>query len=208
MPRKNTINSLYDDDPKPFTKKSLIEDDSTDLYREIEFGFSIEDSLIYFHGDVMLGNLFDLVSKCRIILQNREENDASPITILINSNGGDVYEALGIIDYIQSLPVLVNVIARGRAMSAAALILCCATGLRGASSNTTIMVHEASAEIFGKSGDIKANADHIDILEEEFYKLLASKSNQDEDFWRKACRKDFYMTAEKALELGLIDKII
>jgi len=209
MPRKNTINSLYDDDPKPLTKKSLIEDESTDLYREIEFGFSIEDSLIYFHGDVMLGNLFDLVSKCRIILQNRPfENASDPINLLINSNGGDVYEALGIIDYIRSLPVPVNVIARGRAMSAAALILCCATGLRAASINTTIMVHEASAEIFGKSGDIKANADHIDILEEEFYKLLASKSNHDEEFWRKACRKDFYMTAEKALELGLIDKII
>lgn len=106
MNKKHTINSLYDDDPK--TKKYIgpvgpEEESDLELYREIEFGFSVDDSLIYFHGDVMLGNLFDIVSKCRVILQNREENDTSPITILINSNGGDVYEALGIIDYIQTL---------------------------------------------------------------------------------------------------------
>ena len=127
---------------------------------------------------------------------------------MINSNGGDVYEALGIIDYIESLSVPVNIIARGRAMSAAALILCCGTGLRAASKSATIMVHEASAEIFGKSADIKANADHIDELEESFYKLMAEKTKQNEEFWRKACRKDFYMSAAKALELGIIDQVI
>ena len=60
----------------------------------------------------------------------------------------------------------------------------------------------------GKSADIKANAEHIDELEEDFYKLMADKTNQDEDYWRKACRKDFYMTAEKAKELGLIDEVL
>ena len=93
-------------------------------------------------------------------------------------------------------------------MSAAAMILCCATGLRAASSSTTIMVHEASAEIYGKSADIKANADHIDELEESFYKLMAEKTKQNEEFWRKACRKDFYMSAVKAVELGIIDQVI
>jgi ATP-dependent Clp protease protease subunit len=93
-------------------------------------------------------------------------------------------------------------------MSAGAMILCCGTGVRAASKNTTIMMHEASAELFGKSSDIKANADHIDQLEEDFYKVLSKKTLQTEEFWRKACRKDFYISAEKALELGVIDKII
>jgi ATP-dependent protease ClpP protease subunit len=38
--------------------------------------------------------------------------------------------------------------------------------------------------------------------------MMANRTNQDEDFWRKACRKDFYMSAQKALELGVIDKIV
>jgi ATP-dependent Clp protease protease subunit len=201
---------VYNENPKSNRKSkkdSSPENDST--FNEIEYGIHINDSVIYLHGDIMLGNLFDLVSKTRIILENRPKEKANdPITVLINSNGGDVYEALGYIDYMESLPVKVNIVARGRAMSAAAMILCCATGTRIASKRTTIMVHEASAEIFGKTADIKANADHIDELEEDFYKLMATRTKQSEDFWRKACRKDFYMTAEKALEYGLIDAII
>ena len=207
--------SLYeDDDVKPKKIQSLEDDKEKDkdadaLYKEIDYGIHINESIIYLHGDIQIGNLFDFIAKVRIILANRpEENANDPITVLINSNGGDVYEALGIIDYIQTLSVPVNVIARGRAMSAAAMILCCATGLRAASSSTTIMVHEASAEIYGKSADIKANADHIDELEESFYKLMAEKTKQNEEFWRKACRKDFYMSAVKAVELGIIDQVI
>jgi ATP-dependent Clp protease protease subunit len=161
------------------------------------------------HGDIMLGSLFDFISKVRIILKNRPEEKAQdPINLLINSNGGDVYEALGIIDYIESLSVPVNIIARGRAMSAAAMILACGTGKRIASKLTTIMLHEASAEIFGKSADIKANADHIDGLENDFYTMMADKTNQTEDFWRKSCRKDFYISAARAKELGVIDEVI
>lgn len=208
---RKPFHRLYDDEsPKSSKKKKTDEKEKQDsIYNEIDYGVSIEESIVYLHGDIMLGNLFDIVSKVRLILAHRPEDKKNdPINLLINSNGGDVYEALGIIDYMETLSVPVNVIARGRAISAAAMILCCGTGARVASKSTTIMVHEASAEIFGKSADIKANADHIDELEDEFYKMMAKKTKQDEDFWRKACRKDFYMSASKALELGIIDKII
>lgn len=201
--------NLYDEDVPKKKKLEKKEEEKKSIYDEIDYGLSINDSIIYLHGEIMLGNLFDFVSKTRLILENRpKEKENEPINLMVNSNGGDVYEALGMIDYMETLSVPVNVIARGRAMSAAAMILCCGTGIRVASKSTTIMVHEASAEIFGKTADIKANADHIDSLEEDFYKMMANKTKQNEDFWRKACRKDFYMTAEKALELGLIDKII
>jgi ATP-dependent Clp protease protease subunit len=211
-----TKKNIYDEGPNAQMKLSdpkqlnqLEKEFEQDVYKEFEFGFNSKDSIIYLHGDIQNGNLFDIVSKCRLILNYRPEEDAEkPITVLLNSNGGDVYEALGIIDYFDSLSVPVNIIARGRAMSAAAMILCSASGVRAASKNTTIMLHEASAEIYGKTADLKANADHIDELEDSFYKMLASKSNQTEEFWIKACRKDFYMTATKALEYGLIDQIV
>lgn len=181
----------------------------TDTFDEIDYGININESIIYLHGDITMGTLFDLIAKIRIIINNRPEECAGdPITILLNSNGGEVYEANGIIDYIESLEVKVNIIARGRALSAAALLLCSATGLRAASKSTVIMIHEASSEVAGRSSDIKANADHIDELETAFYQRLATVSNQPEDFWHKSCRKDFYMTAGKAFELGLIDKVI
>jgi len=211
MTENKLYKSLYDEESGSRSKRveNTEEKANKDLYNEIDYGVSIKDSVVYLHGDIMLGNLFDFISKVRLILTHRpEEAKDEPITLLLNTNGGDVYEALGIIDYMQTVSVPINVIARGRAMSAGAMILCAGTGLRAASKNTTIMVHEASANIMGKSADIKANADHIDELEEDFYRLMAEKTNQGEDFWRKACRKDFYMTAEKAKELGLIDEVI
>ncbi len=205
------MDTIYDDEPiKLKKKKELVEDIKEDsTFNEIDYGLNINDSVVYLHGDIMLGNLFDLISKVRIILANRpKENAQDPINLMINSNGGDVYEALGMIDYIESLSVPVNIIARGRAMSAAAMILACGTGKRIASKLTTIMLHEASAEIFGKSADIKANADHIDGLENDFYTMMAEKTNQTEEFWRKSCRKDFYISAARAKELGVIDEVI
>ena len=208
-PYKGLYDDGDDDGRKRKSKKDIERSKENSIFNEIDYGLSIEESIVYLHGDIMLGNLFDLISKVRLILTNRPKEKAlDPITLLLNSNGGDVYEALGIIDYINTLSVPVNVVARGRAMSAAAMILCCGTGIRAASLSTTIMVHEASAEIMGKSADIKANADHIDELEEDFYRMMASKTKNNEEFWRKACRKDFYMSAEKAKELGLIDTVI
>lgn len=208
--------NLYDDEPQkelpkigPGHNKSETFNDDKSIYKEIDYGFNIQDSVIYIHGDIVLGLLFDFVSKVRIILENRPEaNKKDPITVLINSDGGDLYEALGIIDYIETLPVKVNMIARGRAMSAAALMLACTTGTRAASKMTSIMVHEISTANQGKASDIKANADHLQELEDLTFQLLAKKSIKDEEFWRKSARKDFFLTAEKAKTYGLIDVIL
>ena len=208
------LQGMYDDEPEKESSISIgnktdSRDPDKSIYKEIDYGFSVKDSIIYIHGDIVLGLLFDFVSKVRTILDNREEAQKdAPITVLINSDGGDVYEALGIIDYIKSLPVKVNMVARGRAMSAAALMLACTTGTRAASRMTSIMVHEISTANQGKASDIRANADHLEELEDLTFQLLAQHSKQDLEFWRKQARKDFYMTAEKAKEYGLIDAVI
>jgi len=208
-------NNMYDDEPsrEPSinigNKADFATNPDKSIYKEIDYGFSVKDSIIYIHGDIVLGLLFDFVSKVRTILDNRPESEKNaPITVLLNSDGGDVYEALGIIDYIRNLPVKVNMVARGRAMSAAALMLACTTGTRAASKMTSIMVHEISTANQGKASDIRANADHLDELEELTFQLLAQYTKQDLEFWRKQARKDFYMSADKAKEYGLIDTII
>ena len=208
------LQGMYDDEPAKESSinignKTDSKDPDLSIYKEIDYGFSVKDSIIYIHGDIVLGLLFDFVSKVRTILDNREESQKdTPITVLINSDGGDVYEALGIIDYIKSLPIKVNMVARGRAMSAAALMLACTTGTRAASRMTSIMVHEISTANQGKASDIRANADHLEELEDLTFKLLEQHSKQDLEFWRKQARKDFYMSAERAKEYGLIDSVI
>jgi ATP-dependent Clp protease protease subunit len=176
---------------------------------QMDYGIDVEASSILLFGEIMDGSLYDIITRIRAILHMRkDENKKDPINLIINSDGGSVYEALGIIDYMQSLDVKVNTICRGRAMSAAALILCAGTGVRVASQYSTIMFHEISSDIYGKSSDMKANVQHMEKLEEILLEILKSNSNKDTEFWKNVTIKDYYITPNDALNLGVIDTII
>jgi len=207
---------LYDDESSAETKnvkEKQINDDLPLRWKEalaqIDYGFDVETSTIYMFGDIGDGTLYDFTLRVRAVLHMRDESKKNdPINIVINSDGGDVYEALGMIDYIQSLDVKVNTICRGRAMSAAALLLCSGTGVRAASKNSTIMFHEISSGIYGKSSDMKANVQHTEKLEEILIEIICNNSNKDASFWKDKILKDYYLSPEESLELGVIDSIL
>lgn len=176
---------------------------------QMDYGIDVESSTIYLFGDIADGTLYDFTLKIKAIIHMRgEEKKNDPINVVINSDGGDVYEALGMIDFMQSLNIKVNTICRGRAMSAAALLLCAGTGNRVASKNSTIMFHEISSGIYGKSSDMKANVQHTEKLEEILINIITSNSKQDSLFWKDKILKDYYLSPEEAIELGIIDTII
>lgn len=93
-------------------------------------------------------------------------------------------------------------------MSAAALLLCSGTGIRAASKNSTIMFHEISSGIYGKSSDMKANVQHTEKLEDILVDIIVENSNKDSVFWKDKILKDYYISPVEALELGVIDTII
>lgn len=176
---------------------------------QMDYGIDVDASTILLFGEIMDGSLYDIITRIRAILHMRkEEHKNDPINLIINSDGGSVYEALGIIDYMQSLEVKVNTICRGRSMSAAALILCAGTGIRAASQYSTIMFHEISSDIYGKSSDMKANVQHMEKLEEILLEILKSNSNKEKDYWKNVTIKDYYITPKEAMDLGVIDAII
>ena len=176
---------------------------------QMDYGIDVETSSVLLFGEIVDGSLYDIIIRIRAILHMRkDEHKNNPINLIINSDGGSVYEALGIIDYIQSLDVKTNTICRGRAMSAAALILCAGTGVRAASQYSTIMFHEISSDIYGKSSDMKANVQHMEKLEEILLGILKLGSNKDKDYWKNVTIKDYYITPKDALDMGVIDVII
>jgi ATP-dependent Clp protease protease subunit len=176
---------------------------------QMDYGIDVDASSVLLFGEIMDGSLYDIITRIRAIIHMRkEEHRNDPLNLIINSDGGSVYEALGIIDYIQSLDVKVNTICRGRAMSAAALILCAGTGLRAASQYSTIMFHEISSDIYGKSSDMKANVQHMEKLEEILLEILKTNSNKEKDYWKNVTIKDYYITPKEAMDLGVIDAII
>ena len=127
---------------------------------------------------------------------------------MINSPGGDIHEMMGIVDYIKSLGVQVNTICRGKAFSAASIILTCGTGTRMVSKNSTIMFHQASSMISGKLTDVTATVDFVKQVEQDIYNLLAEKTKKDANWWKDNMRSDLYLTANMALEFGVVDQII
>ena len=201
--------SIYEEeDPK---EPLIIEEPQGKLYEALhnQLGtlLDYEDSVIFINDEINDTTLTDFIIRMRSLLQHRKDKTV-PVNLMINSPGGDVYEMFGIIDYIESLDVKVNTICRGRAMSAAAVILACGTGNRMMSKRSTVMFHQSSSFMGGKMSDITAYLDNIKSLEVLIYSMLAEKTKKDADWWRERMRNDMFLTAEELLEIGVIDQII
>jgi ATP-dependent Clp protease, protease subunit len=201
--------SIYEEqDPK---EPLIVEEPQGKLYEALhnQLGtlLDYEDSVIFINDEINDTTLTDFIIRMRSLLQHRKDK-SSPVNLMINSPGGDVYEMFGIIDYIESLDVKVNTICRGRAMSAAAVILACGTGNRMMSKRSTVMFHQSSSFMGGKMSDITAYLDNVKNLETLIYGMLAEKTNKEADWWRERMRNDMFLTAEELLEIGVIDQII
>jgi ATP-dependent Clp endopeptidase proteolytic subunit ClpP len=210
--------SLYDETPKPQKIEEPKEEPKEEsIYATLNDILSscvdFKDSVIYLDTEIMEHTLIDFIIKVRSILEYRTtekyegEKDA-PINLILNSPGGDIHEMLGLIDYINTLNVKVNIICRGKALSAAAIILVCATGQRMVSKNSTIMFHQASSFVSGKLSDITATIEYVKKIESDLYALLAEKTNCEASWWEGHMKSDLFLTAQEALDIGVIDTII
>ena len=189
----------------------VIEQPQASLYEALnnQLGtlLDYEDSVIFLNDEITDHTLTDFIIRMRSLLQHRTDKTA-PVNLMINSPGGDIYEMFGIIDYIESLDVKVNTVCRGRAFSAAAIILTCGTGKRMMSKRSTVMFHQCSSFLGGKMSDITAFLYNVKSLEKIIYGMLAEKTTQDADWWKNKMRSDMFFTADELLEIGVIDQII
>ena len=202
--------SIYDENvSQPLEREEKKEDGSLyeALHNQLATLVDYNDSIIFLNDDITDNTLTDLIIRMRSLLQNREDKKA-PVNLMINSPGGDVHEMLGIIDYIESLDVKVNTICRGRAFSAAAIILACGTGTRMMSKRSTVMFHQSSSFLGGKMSDISAYLDNVKNIEKTIYDILAEKTNKDQSWWKDNMKTDLYLTAEQLKEFNVIDEII
>ena len=199
-----------DIEPKYDVQKVSERDKHFQEFREFDYGIDIESNIILVQDEISQGMIFDTISKVRLLRKINPE--LKSINILLNSPGGDVVETLGLIDYIRTIKkdddISTNIICRGSAMSAAALLLACGTGLRAASKHSKVMVHQLSTMNFGKLEDVKSNAKFAEQLEDDCNNLMAEVTKKDKEFWKENQRTDYFLSAEEALELGIIDKIV
>jgi len=201
--------SIYEEQQKK--EPLVIEKPQASLYEALhnQLGtlLDYEDSVIFINDEITDHTLTDFIIRMRSLLQHRADKTA-PINLMINSPGGDIYEMFGIIDYLESLDVKVNTICRGRAFSAAAIILTCGTGTRMMSKRSTVMFHQSSSFLGGKMSDITAYLDNVKSLEKIIYSMLAEKTEKDAEWWKNKMRSDTFFSAEELIAIGVIDQVI
>lgn len=135
--------------------------------------------------------------------------DGKDITIMINSPGGSVADGLAIVDCMNACKSDIKVIATAMAASMGAFILACGTkGKRYATPNTEIMIHQPLGGTKGQAIEIELAAKHISQTKDRLYTILSKQTGKTKKIIGKDSDRDYWMTAQEALEYGLIDEII
>ncbi len=139
----------------------------------------------------------------------RASDPKKPISIYINSPGGMVSAGLAIYDTIQYLECDVNTYCIGLAASMGALLLCAGTkGKRFALPNSRIMIHQPSGGVGGTSKEIELQAKEILYLKKRLSEILSEHTGKTYTEIIEDSDRDFYMSAEEAVEYGLIDQVL
>ena len=137
------------------------------------------------------------------------EDPGKDISLYINSPGGSVTDGMAIYDTMQYIKCDVSTICMGMAASMGAFLLAAGTkGKRFALPNSDIMIHQPSGGAQGQATDIMIHADHIIQTKKKLNTILAEKTGQPDDVIARDTERDNFMTAQQALEYGLIDKVI
>lgn len=130
------------------------------------------------------------------------------ISIYLNTPGGSVYAGLGIYDTMQFVRSRVATICTGMAASMGAVLLVAGEkGMRAALPHSRVMIHQPMGGIQGQASDIEITAKEILKLKDELYQIISDHSGQAVKKIRQDADRDYWMTAEEALQYGMIDKV-
>ena len=137
------------------------------------------------------------------------EDPDKDINLYINSPGGSVSAGLAIYDTMRFIKADVSTICIGIAASMGAFLLSGGTkGKRFALPNSEVMIHQPSGGARGQATDIRIVADHIDRTKVRLATIMAENTGQPVDKVIADSERDNFMTAQQALDYGLIDSII
>ncbi len=172
-------------------------------------------------------DIFSRLLNDRIIVLSDEVNDATAslivaqllylegqdpdkdISLYINSPGGSVTAGMAIYDTMQYIKCDVSTICMGMAASMGAFLLSSgAKGKRFALPNSEIMIHQPLGGARGQATEIKIVADHILKTREKLNRILAENTGRSIEEIARDTERDNYLTAQEAMEYGLVDKVI
>ena len=169
------------------------------------FSRLLKDRIIFISGEID-DNLAHSVVAELLYLDSLEKKD---IFLYINSPGGSITSGMAIYDTMNFIKSDISTICIGMAASMAAFLLSSGTkGKRIALPNSEIMIHQPLGGVEGQATDMKIRTDRIIETKSKLNKILSENTGKQLSKIKKDTERDYFMSSKKALEYGLIDKII
>ena len=166
-----------------------------------------EDRIIFL-GTPISDDIANAVMAQLLCLQSMDPE--RPISIYLNSPGGSFTALTAIYDTMRYIKPDVQTVCLGQAASAAAVLLAAGTkGKRLALPNSRILIHQPATEGgYGQSSDLEIQANEILRIRSLMEQMLASDTGQDVEKISRDIERDKYLTAEEAVEYGIVDDIL
>lgn len=153
------------------------------------------------------GSGFDGISAQNVIQQIKEAGEnISVIDLRINSDGGDVFEAIAMYNFLKAQKARVNVFIDGLAASAASIVAC--AGKIFMPANSFMMIHNPVGSVFGESDDMRETADVLDKIRDTIANIYSQKTGKKIEDVTRLMKAETWLTADEAYNFGLADKII
>lgn len=169
------------------------------------FSRLLKDRIIFISGEID-DNLANSVVAELLYLDSLEKKD---IFLYINSPGGSITSGMAIYDTMNFIKSDISTICIGMAASMAAFLLSSGTkGKRIALPNSEVMIHQPLGGVEGQATDMKIRTDRIIETKSKLNKILSENTDKPLSKIKKDTERDYFMSSKKALEYGLIDKII
>lgn len=170
------------------------------------FSRILEDRIVMLCGEVNRDTAQIIIAQ---LLYLESVDDKKDITLYINSPGGSVSDGLAIYDTMNFIKPDVSTVCIGQAASMGAFLLSGgAKGKRFVLPNAEVMIHQPLGGMQGQASDMQIAMDHMNRTKERLTKYLAEHTGKDYDTIWKDTDRDNWLSADEAVEYGLVDQII
>ncbi len=174
---------------------------SYDIYSRL-----LKDRIIFIGDEINDQTASVVVAQLLFLEADDPERD---ISVYINSPGGSITAGMAIYDTMQYIKPDVSTICVGMAASMGAFLLTAgAKGKRYALPNAEVMIHQPLGGTRGQATDIKIHAERILKMRDKLNRIMSEASGQPLEVIEKDTDRDNFMSADEAVEYGLIDKVI
>lgn len=189
-----------------YINPSVIEERPLNVASMDVFSRLMMDRIIFL-GVPIDDDVANIIQAQLLFLSSTDPN--SDISMYINSPGGSVSAGLGIYDTMQIIAPEVSTICTGMAASMGAVLLCAgAKGKRSALPHSRVMIHQPLGGVQGQATDILIEAREIEKIRQELFEIIAYHSCQPYDKVFADSDRNYWMTANEAVQYGMVDKIL